>query len=74
MSEAQWPGEAKISGRAVPAGPIEGPDGGRFCVDIHLSDMQHSQLGSAGVDTRAQTQTVSSIARLALPADSARFR
>jgi hypothetical protein len=64
MSEA-WPGEAKISGRAVPAGPIEGPDGGSFYVDIHLSDMQHSQLGPAAVDTRAHIQTVSSIARLA---------
>src|SRR6478672_13662051 len=29
--EAEWPGEAKISGRAVAAGPItEGPDGDRF--------------------------------------------
>jgi hypothetical protein len=27
-SEAQWPGEAKISGRAIAAGPVtEGPDG-----------------------------------------------
>jgi hypothetical protein len=34
-SEAQWPGEAKISGRAIAAGPItEGPDGDRFQVDI----------------------------------------
>jgi Pyridoxamine 5'-phosphate oxidase len=44
-SEAQWPGEAKISGRAVAAGPItEGPDGDRFHADIaavvhtHLND------------------------------------
>jgi len=29
-AEAQWPWEAKISGRAIPAGPIEGPDGDRF--------------------------------------------
>jgi len=30
-SEAQWPGEAKISGRAIAAGPItEGQDGDRF--------------------------------------------
>ncbi|MBO0824523.1 MAG: pyridoxamine 5'-phosphate oxidase family protein [Actinobacteria bacterium] len=34
-SEAQWPGEAKISGRAVAAKPIgEGTDGERFHADI----------------------------------------
>jgi Pyridoxamine 5'-phosphate oxidase len=34
-AEAQWPGEAKISGRAIPAGPItEGPDGDAFHADI----------------------------------------
>jgi Pyridoxamine 5'-phosphate oxidase len=33
-AEAQWPGEAKISGRAVAAGPAGGPDGDRFQVDI----------------------------------------
>ena len=33
-SEAQWPGEAKISGRVI-AGPVtEGPDGERFRADI----------------------------------------
>lgn len=33
--EAQWPGEAKISGRAVPAGPTtEGPAGDLFHADI----------------------------------------
>jgi hypothetical protein len=33
--EADWPGEAKISGRAVLAGPIsEGPDGDQFVADI----------------------------------------
>jgi hypothetical protein len=44
--EAQWPGEAKISGRAVLAGPIEdGPPGDRFHADItevvhtHLNEM-----------------------------------
>ena len=44
-SEAQWPGEAKISGRAIAAGPItEGPDGESFTADIaavvhtHLND------------------------------------
>jgi hypothetical protein len=48
-------------------GPIEGPDGGRFYVDIHLSDLQHSQLGLDAVDTRAHLQAVSSIVRLARP-------
>jgi Pyridoxamine 5'-phosphate oxidase len=34
-SEAQWPGEAKISGRAIAAGPVtDGPDGDRFRADI----------------------------------------
>jgi hypothetical protein len=43
--EAQWPGEAKISGRAIPAGPIADIPGGQlFRVDItdvvytHLND------------------------------------
>src|ERR1700748_1298909 len=34
-SEAQWPGEAKISGRALASGPITGSTGGeRFRADI----------------------------------------
>lgn len=43
--EAQWPGEAKIAGRAIPAGPItDGPDGDLFRADVtevvltHLND------------------------------------
>ncbi|MBV9208927.1 MAG: pyridoxamine 5'-phosphate oxidase family protein [Actinobacteria bacterium] len=33
--EAEWPGEAKIAGRAVPAGPIgDGPSGDLFAADI----------------------------------------
>jgi Pyridoxamine 5'-phosphate oxidase len=33
--EAEWPGEAKIAGRAVFAGPIgDGPDGDLFVADI----------------------------------------
>ena len=33
--ESKWPGEAKLSGRAIPAGPItEGPSGERFRADI----------------------------------------
>jgi Pyridoxamine 5'-phosphate oxidase len=33
--EAEWPGEAKIAGLAVPAGPVNGgPDGDLFRADI----------------------------------------
>ena len=45
-AEAQWPGEAKIAGRANFVGPItEGPEGDRFSADIdevvhtHLNEM-----------------------------------
>jgi hypothetical protein len=42
-AEAQWPGEAKISGRAVAAGSnTEGPDGDRFHADI--ADVVHTHL------------------------------
>ena len=42
-SEAQWPGEARISGRAIHAGPItEGPDGDRFYADI--AEVVHTHL------------------------------
>ncbi|MDQ2894363.1 MAG: pyridoxamine 5'-phosphate oxidase family protein [Actinomycetota bacterium] len=42
-SEAQWPGEAKISGRAIAAGPItEGPNGDRFRADI--AEVVHTRL------------------------------
>ncbi|MGH3251488.1 MAG: pyridoxamine 5'-phosphate oxidase family protein [Trebonia sp.] len=42
-SEALWPGEAKISGRAIAAGPVtEGPDGDRFHVDI--AEVAHTRL------------------------------
>jgi Pyridoxamine 5'-phosphate oxidase len=42
-SEAQWPGEAKISGRAIADGPVtEGPDGGRFHADI--TEVVHTHL------------------------------
>lgn len=45
-AEAQWPGEAKISGRAIPAGPImAGPDGDRFHADI--ADVVHTHLNEA---------------------------
>jgi hypothetical protein len=42
-SEAQWPGEAKISGRAIPTGPItEGADGDRFQAEI--AEVVHTHL------------------------------
>ena len=42
-AEAQWPGEAKISGRAVFAGPTtDGPDGDLFRADI--AEVVHTHL------------------------------
>jgi hypothetical protein len=45
-AEAQWPGDAKISGRAVAAGwtggPDGGPDGDRFRADI--AEVVHTRL------------------------------
>ena len=42
-AEAQWPGEAKISGRAINAGPITGgPPGERFHADI--AEVVHTHL------------------------------
>lgn len=42
-AEAQWPGEAKISGRATAAGPIpEGPAGESFRADI--AEVVHTHL------------------------------
>lgn len=42
-AEAQWPGEAKIAGRAIAAGPVtEGPAGDRFRADI--TEVVHTHL------------------------------
>jgi hypothetical protein len=42
-AEAQWPGEAKISGRAIPAGPLTaGPEGDSFHTDI--TEVVHTHL------------------------------
>ena len=42
-SEAQWPGEAKISGRAITARPTtDGADGDRFHADI--AEVVHTHL------------------------------
>ena len=42
-SEAQWPGEAKISGRAVAAGAVtEGPGGDLFRADVR--EVVHTHL------------------------------
>jgi Pyridoxamine 5'-phosphate oxidase len=44
-SEAQWPGEAKIAGRAVVAGPVaEGSEGDRFRADI--AEVVHTHLNA----------------------------
>jgi hypothetical protein len=45
-SEAQWPGKAKISGRAIAAGAITGAaDGDRFHADI--AEVVHTHLNAA---------------------------
>lgn len=44
-SEAQWPGEAKIAGRAIPAAPAAGPDGDAFRADI--TEVVHTHLNEA---------------------------
>ena len=45
-AEAQWPGEVKVSGRAIAAGPVtEGPDGDRFRADI--AEVVHTHLDAA---------------------------
>jgi hypothetical protein len=45
-SEAQWPGEAKVAGRAVHAGPITGgPEGDLFHADI--GEVVHTHLDEA---------------------------
>jgi hypothetical protein len=45
-SEARWPGEAKIAGRAVAGGPIvEGPAGERFVAEI--AEVVHTHLNEA---------------------------
>ena len=42
-SEAQWPGEAKISGQAIATGPTtEGPEGDLFHADI--AEVAHTHL------------------------------
>ena len=42
-SEAAWPGEAKIAGRAIAAGPVtDGPDGDLFRADI--TEVVHTHL------------------------------
>ena len=44
-AEATWPGEAKISGRAVLAGPATGgPEGDRFRADI--AEVVHTHLNA----------------------------
>jgi hypothetical protein len=55
-SEAQWPEEAKISGRAIAAGPVaEGPDGDRF-----RAESPTSPTSCTPVSTRRQRCSSSS--------------
>jgi hypothetical protein len=50
--ESEWPGEAKITGRAVPAGPVstdgsaEQPDGEMFTADITEVVITHLDEGA----------------------------
>ena len=49
--EAEWPGEAKVAGRAIPAGPVAdqvegGPDGDMFVADI--TEVVITALNDAG--------------------------
>jgi hypothetical protein len=45
-AEAQWPGEVKISGQAISAGPItDGPEGDGFRADI--AEVVHTRLNPA---------------------------
>ena len=45
-AEAQWPGEAKIAGRAELTGPLTGgPDGDRFRADV--TEVVHTHLNEA---------------------------
>jgi len=43
-SEAQWPGEAKISGRAVAGGAVSGEPGGPDDPDSHEGDLFHADI------------------------------
>ncbi len=43
--EASWPGEAKITGRAKPAGTADGPGGDLFHADI--GEVVHTHLDAA---------------------------
>jgi len=45
-SPAQWPGEAKISGRAILRGPIPGVEGDQFRADI--TEVVHTHLNEQG--------------------------
>lgn len=45
--EAEWLGEAKIAGRAIPAGPVaDGPEGELFRADI--TEVVHTHLNEEG--------------------------
>jgi hypothetical protein len=65
-AEAQWPGEAKISGRAIATGPItDGPDGDSFHADI--AEVVHTHLNDEAtmlvIDWWTPTRGLKSIER-----------
>lgn len=51
--EREWPGEAKIAGRAIAAGPVKQPDGELFAADI-------TEVVITGVDVDANKLVVES--------------
>ena len=70
-AEAQWPGEAKISGRAITTGPsTEGADGDRFHAEI--AEVVHTHLNRGGDVARhrvvdAESRVAADRARLTRP-------
>lgn len=44
-AEAQWPGEAKVSGRAIAGGTVEGQEGDLFRADV--AEVVHTHLDDA---------------------------
>jgi hypothetical protein len=50
-SEGEWPGEAKITGRAVPAGPVStGGDGGRPDGELFVADIREVVVTSLNAE------------------------
>lgn len=56
--EAEWPGEAKIAGRAVPAGPITSEEGGQQEGEMFVADID--EVVVTGLDPAATMLVVES--------------